>query len=98
MGPMKRSSVERRLTTVSSRLRRLREELALLDEERQVVAADAEEARVRALVAETPLTDRQAVDARRHIDTLDRRRTELAGELERLERTQDELLDQLGAG
>jgi len=98
MGPMNRAGVERRLTKVSSRLRRLREELAQLDEERQVVAADAEEARVRALVAETPLTDRQAADARRHIDTLERRHTELAGELQRLERTQDDLLDQLGAG
>jgi hypothetical protein len=93
---MNRATVERRLTSVSTRLRRLREELALLDEERQVVAADAEDARVRALVSETPLADRQAVDARRHIDTLDRRHRELVAERDRLERAQDDLLDQLG--
>ena len=93
---MNRATVERRLTSVATRLRRLREELALLDEERQVVAADAEDARVRALVSETPLADRQAVDARRHIDTLDRRHRELVAERDRLERAQDDLLDQLG--
>lgn len=68
----------------------------MLDEERQVVAADAEDARVRALVSETPLAEREASEAQRHLDTIERRRTELIADLDRLERTQDDLLDRLG--
>jgi hypothetical protein len=92
---MRRSVVERRLAAVSERSRRRREELAMLDEERQVVAGDAEEARVRALVSETPLAEREAADAERHLGTIDRRRAEVVADLERLDRTLDELLDRL---
>jgi hypothetical protein len=92
---MRRSRVERRQAAVSDRARRRRQELAIVDEEHQVVADDAEQARVRALVSETPLADREAADAERHLVTIERRRAELVADLDRLEKAQDELLDKL---
>jgi hypothetical protein len=94
---MSRSQVERRLREVSDRLRRLREELHVADEQLAHLAELAEETRLRSLVSETPVSDREHHDAQRHADAMQRHRQEVLETLTRLEATQDELLDRLVA-
>jgi hypothetical protein len=92
---MSRSLVERRLSQVSDRLRALREELRVIDEQFTQLSEDADEAQLRALVSETPLAERDHRDARRHADAMARRQAEVATEISTLEARQDDLLDQL---
>lgn len=92
---MSRSLVERRLAEVSSRLRQLRDDLAVSEEQLSHLAEAADDARLRSLVSETPLADREHHDAQRHADAMQRHRTELLEGIARLEQTQDELLDRL---
>ncbi|MGV3758907.1 MAG: hypothetical protein ACO1PW_05100 [Actinomycetota bacterium] len=94
---MSRSLVERRLSEVSTRLRALRAELAVSDEQLAVLADAADDARLRALVSETPVAGREHHEAQRHAEAMARHRAELAAEVARLEATQDELLDRLTA-
>jgi chromosome segregation ATPase len=92
---MTRSMLERRLTEVSEQLKRLRRELAVADEQLAHFAGEADEARLRSLVSETPLAEREHREAQRHAEAMSRHRAELLSSIERLERTQDELLDKL---
>ncbi len=92
---MSRSLVERRLQEVSDRLRRLRDELAVTDEQLAHLAEAADEARLRALVSETPLAGREHQEAQRHADAMGRHRAETQASIASLEQAQDELLDRL---
>jgi chromosome segregation ATPase len=94
---MSRSLLERRLSEVAGRLRELRQELTVSDEQLRHLAEQADEARVRALVSETPLAEQELREAQRHADAMSRHRADVATSIERLERTQDELLDRLTA-
>ena len=89
--------VERRLTGVSGRLRSLREELRIIEEQLLQLADEADDSRIRSLVSETPLADHEFREARRHADAMVDRRREVAETIGRLEQRQDELLDQLTA-
>jgi chromosome segregation ATPase len=90
--------VERRLTQVSKRLKGLRAELAVIDEQMIHLADDAEDQEIRALVAETPGASFEARDARRHVDAHAKHRAKIVEEIAALERRQDELLDQITPG
>ncbi|HET6793841.1 MAG TPA: hypothetical protein VFH45_05335 [Acidimicrobiales bacterium] len=92
---MSRSLIERRLLEVNSRLRRAREELAVIDEQLAVLADAADDARIRALVAETPMSDREHHEARKHADAMARSRAAVAASIHELETAQDRLLDRL---
>jgi cell division septum initiation protein DivIVA len=92
---MSRSLIERRLTEVHERLRHAREELAVLDEQLAVFNDAAEETRIRSLVSETPLADREHREAQKHADAMLRSRAALMSSIAELERAQDELLDRL---
>ena len=92
---MSRSLVERRLSEVATRLKTLRGELAVSDEQLVQLAAEADDARLRALVSETPLAGREHQDAQRHADAMQRHRAEVLEDIAKLEQTQDELLDRL---
>ena len=94
---MSRSRVERRLTQLGSRLRKLRDELAVIDEQLAQLASEADDARLRALVSETPVAEREHCEAERHADVMRRRREEVAATVGALEGDQDKLLDQLTA-
>jgi chromosome segregation ATPase len=87
--------VERRLTQVSDRLKSLRAEVAVIDEQLRHLADDADDQEIRALVSETPGASYEARDARRHVDALARHRAKVVGEIAALERRQDELLDRM---
>ncbi len=94
---MTRSILQRRLVDVSDRLKRLRAELAVTTEQASFFDDEADDARLRALVAETPLTDVEARDARRHADNMARHRETLAVSIQALESEQDTLLDRMSA-
>jgi len=87
--------IERKLFDVAQRLKRAREQLAVIDEQLAVMADAADEARIRSLVSETPLANREYADAQRHADAMDRSRRVVAAEVAELQVTQDELLDRL---
>jgi transcriptional regulator with XRE-family HTH domain len=89
--------LQRRLVDVSERLKRLRAELGITQEQLAFFEEEAEDARLRALVAETPLTDAEARDARRHADALARQRDALVLSIAELGREQDALLDRMAA-
>jgi len=86
---------ERRLTQVSGRLRELRDELAMIDEQLAHLVDDAEDLELRALVAETPGASFESNDARKHVDAMRRHRQHVVTQIADLEARQDELLDQL---
>jgi hypothetical protein len=92
---MSRTLIERRLGEVHRRLQRAREELAVVDEQLASLTADADEARLRSLVSETPLADQEAREAQRHADAMARSRESVVASIAELEQAQDELLDRL---
>ncbi len=92
---MARTLLEQRLTDISERLAQLRRELAVADEQLAHFADEADEARLRALVSETPLADREHREAQRHAEVMSRHRASLLNEIAELERAQDDLLDRL---
>jgi len=92
---MSRTLLERRLAEVSDQLRELRRDLAVADEQLAHFADVADDARLRSLVSETPLAEREHRDAQRHAETMGRHRDELVAGIDALERAQDELLDRL---
>jgi hypothetical protein len=94
---MNRSLVERRLSEVSQRLRELRGELAVTEEQLRHLAEEADDARLRALVSETPMAGHEHREAQRHADAMARHREDVQSSVEKLERQQDELLDRLTA-
>ena len=93
---MSQSILERRLV-VSERLKRIRAELAVTEEQLVFLEEQAEDVRLRALVAETPLADVEARDARRHADAQAQHRDALRATVRELETEQDSLLDRISA-
>jgi hypothetical protein len=94
---MPRTLLQRRLIDVSDRLKRLRAELAVTDEQCAHFEAEAEDARLRSLVSETPVADAEARDTRRHADAQTRQRDKLRRAVSELENEQNALLDRMAA-
>lgn len=92
-----RSLIERRLRDVSERLKAVARDLAVADEQLAHLADEAEDARLRALVSETPVAQHEHHEAQRHADAMRRHRDDLAAEVRLLESNQDDLLDRLVA-
>jgi hypothetical protein len=92
-----RKRIERQLVDVGERLQALREEAAITAEQLSQVASEADDARLRAIVADTPLARSEHGDARRSADTLGRHHERVLAEVAELEARQDELLDELTA-
>ena len=72
-------------------------ELEVADEQLAHLAEGADEARLRALVSETPLAERDHHEAERHAAAMRRHRDQLAAEVTKLEAAQNDLLDRLVA-
>ena len=94
---MSRSLLERRLSEVADRLRELRSELSVSEDQLASLAEVADDARLRALVSETPVAEQEHREAQRHADAMLRHLADVRSSIARLERTQDELLDRLTA-
>jgi len=89
--------VERKLSEAAERLRQLRAELGVVDEQLAFLADAADDARLRAMVSETPMADREHRDAQKHADAMSRHRADLVTQIADLARAQDELLERLFA-
>jgi DNA repair exonuclease SbcCD ATPase subunit len=85
-----RRQVERRLREVGQRLSQLRDELRIADEQLIPLTEAADDARLRALVSETPVAEREHREAARHAESMRSHRATVAAEIDRLEKTQDE--------
>jgi hypothetical protein len=94
---MTRTLLQRRLIDVADRLKRLRADLGVAQEQLAFIEDEAEDARLRALVSETPLAEAEAREVRRHADALARHRDALRRSISELEREQDALLDRMAA-
>jgi len=92
---MSRAALEGKLRQLGDRLRRAREELAVLDEQLVVFRDTADETRLQALVDESPLSGRDHREAQRHAEAMGRSRQRLADTVAELERARDDLLDRL---
>ena len=94
---MSRASIERRLLDISDRIKQATAELTVTEEQLTFLDEEAEDARLRAIVAETPLEVAAANDARRHADALRGHRDALVRTITELRREQDDLLDRMTA-
>jgi hypothetical protein len=92
---MSQRAVQRRLVEVNQRLVRAREDLAVLEEQLLVFNDTADDTRVQALLAETPLANHDWNAARRHAEAMQRGREAARARVAELERSQDNLLAQL---
>jgi hypothetical protein len=92
---MAKSLLERRLIDVSDRLKRLRAELAVAEEQTAFFADEADDARLRSLVSETPLADAEAHETRRHAEAQQRQLDTLRRSIAELEHEQNALLDRM---
>lgn len=91
-------TIERRLFEVARRLRAAQEELGVVEEQFRALTEAADDARVRSLVSETPLAQREYQESQRHADAMGRSRANLLASIDGLRKTQDELLDKLVFG
>lgn len=92
---MRPASLERRIRELQVRVRDARAELVVLVEQIDVLSEQAEELRVRRLVAETPLAEREYVDAARHLELAERAASDLRDEIDRCVAERDRCLRQL---
>ena len=95
---MHRTTIERRLTDAHQRLARARTELAVLDEQLLVVNEMADDTRLRALVAETPVAAKEHDEVSRQASAMMRTRQVLVDQIADLEKRQDDLLERLVVG
>lgn len=89
--------LQRRLLDVTERLRRVRAELQVSEEQAHFLQEEADDARLRAIVSETPLAAGEEREARRHAEVLARHRDELLRAVQELEAERDALLDRMSA-
>ena len=89
--------VERRLKANGKRLRALRAEVAVIDEQLAHLADDADDKGIRALVSETPGADHEYREAQAHAEAMRAHRAHVVQTIAELEQRQDELLDRLGS-
>lgn len=87
--------IERRLSKVGSRLKALRTELAVIDEQLLYLGDDADDQAIRAMVAETASSSFEARSAKGNYANMTKHRTKVVDEIAELELRQDELLDQM---
>ena len=81
------------MAEVSGQLKRLRADLEVAEEQCLHFDDLADDARLRALVSETPGSERQHRDAARQAEVMTRNRARLREEIRSLEQQQDDLLD-----
>lgn len=90
-----RSTIEKKLAQTVADLHRARDEIRVLDEQIAYCADNADDARLRSLVSETPLAERDHRQAARTVTALQRDRATWQERITKLEGMQDTLLDQL---
>jgi predicted nucleic acid-binding Zn-ribbon protein len=92
---MRQASLERRIREMQRRVKLARSELAVLDEQIETLAEEAEDARVRWLVAETPLSEKESSEAHRHLELAQRAANALRAEIDQCVTDRDRYLTEL---
>jgi predicted nucleic acid-binding Zn-ribbon protein len=92
---VRQSALERRIRDLQLRVRSAREDLAILVEQIESLAEDAEDARVRWLVADTPVAEKESADARRHLELAERAAATLRAEIDQCVADRDRYLHEL---
>lgn len=87
--------IQRRLAQASARIREIRAELRVVEDQLSHMADEAAELSLRALVSETPAAEFEYRDAKRHADVMEKRRDDLRAELAATENRVNELLDRM---
>ena len=87
--------LEKTLAQIRDRVAKAREELRIVEEQLVFQADVMEEAKVRMLVAETPLAEREFRVARDDYERLRRQRDEAREQVAELQSEQDRLLDRM---
>jgi hypothetical protein len=90
-----RAAIEAKLRELGDRLRRAREELAILEEQLVVFQATEAETRLQAMVDESAQSRHEHREAQRHAEAMTRSREHLLAEVVEFERARDDLLDRL---
>ena len=90
-----RARTERKLRSVTDRLRTARAELAVIDEQIDAMADEADLASVRALVSDDRFAAQEGSEAVRHVAAMRKARAALVQEIESLNGQVDALLDRL---
>lgn len=89
--------VKWQLRRTSARLRTLRDELLVIDEQRMYIVDDADDLELRAVVSDSPMARSEAHEAGGHAAAYGKARAHIVTEIAALEAKQDELLDRLSA-
>jgi len=87
--------IQKSLAEVGEQLNKARDELRIVEEQLLYQMDVEEEAKTRALVAETPLADREHQEAQRDLERIRRSRDEATAKIAELQAQQDRLLDKL---
>jgi chromosome segregation ATPase len=87
--------VERRLKQASERLKRLREDLRVIDEQLEQLADEADDMGIRSLVSETPGASYDYHRSQAHADAMAKHRAHVVASIAELEQRQDSLLDRM---
>jgi predicted nucleic acid-binding Zn-ribbon protein len=95
MSPVRQGAMESKIRELQRRIRSAREELVVLVEQIDALADDAEEARVRWLVAETPLAEKESAEAHRHLELARRAASALRSEIDQCVADRDRFLHEL---
>ena len=92
---MSKVQIERKLRNVSDQLRSLREELEVSDQQFRQLDDEADDARLRSLVSETPVAAKEHRQAANQLAKLENHRQGVAADIAKHEAKSDELLDQM---
>ena len=93
--PMGQRLIPRKLTQASARLRELREELRVVEDQKSQLVDEADELSLRALVSETPAAEFEYREAKKHADAIVRHHGSVVAEIAELENRINELLDRM---
>ena len=77
------------------RLKQLQDELKVAEEQLVHFSEEADDARIRSLVSETPLADQKHLESNKHAESMRSYKNNLQQKIARIEALQDDLLDQL---
>jgi predicted nucleic acid-binding Zn-ribbon protein len=87
--------LQRRLTQASFRIRELRDELRVVEDQLSHMTDEADDLSLRAMVSETPGASYEYREAKKHADAMSRHRDGLVAEISGLENKINEYLDRM---
>jgi len=87
--------MERKLLEMADEIKRLGQDLRVSAEQLEHLESDAEEARIRSMVSETPLSEATFHEASRHAEAMRKHHDDVQQRIVDLETRQNELLDRM---